>query len=185
MKVLTLEPKQFSAACRELAGQVGAASFVPGMVVGIQSGGEYVAREVIAAFPGAMLSLVGLQRPSTSRKSLLQPLFRHLPLRMLDLLRMAESRILALRPRRHIPRIEIDPSLRAMLPSRVLVVDDAVDSGATMAAVVDALRRACPDIEVRTAVITVTTRRPAVMPDFALYKDNTLIRFPWSMDMKK
>lgn len=104
---------------------------------------------------------------------------------MLDLLRMAEARLLALRPRPSCPRIEILSELRRQLPGQVLVVDDAVDSGITMQAVVEALRRARPDVEVRAAVITVTTGRPSVSPDYTLYNNHTLIRFPWSIDMKK
>ena len=45
---------------------------------------------------------------------------------------------------------------------RLLVVDDAVDSGVTLATVIDLLRNTCPDrTEIRSAVITVTLEVPA------------------------
>jgi hypoxanthine phosphoribosyltransferase len=70
------------------------------------------------------------------------------------------------------------------MPSRVLVVDDAIDSGATMATVVEQLRDAVGDGgEVRTAVLTITTRTAVFQPDFTLYRQ-TLCRFPWSHDFQ-
>lgn len=64
----------------------------------------------------------------------------------------------------------------------MLLVDDAVDSGTTMLRVAEALRCGNPEIELRTAVITVTTAAPLLRPDYTIYDDRTLIRFPWSMD---
>ena len=65
---------------------------------------------------------------------------------------------------------------------RLLVVDDAVDSGVTLATVIDLLRNTCPDrTEIRSAVITVTLEEPRAEPDYALYR-GVLCRFPWSFD---
>ncbi|MCM1355723.1 MAG: hypothetical protein NC212_04870 [Staphylococcus sp.] len=185
MKVITLNEKQFASACRELAAMAAERLPEPEMIVGIKTGGEYVAREIHTFFPASMLALVELRRPSTAAKSPLQGVLSRLPVRVLDWLRIAEARVLALRPARRRPKIEISSDLRRQLPRHILVVDDAVDSGTTMDAIVSALRRARPDVEVRTAVITVTTSSPAISPDYALYRDKTLIRFPWSMDMKR
>ena len=63
------------------------------------------------------------------------------------------------------------------------MVDDAVDSGYTLSHVLEAFKAVLPaGAEVRSAVITVTTDDPLVMPDFYLYNDKTLVRFPWAMD---
>ncbi len=81
------------------------------------------------------------------------------------------------RPKIHIP---FGPSERAR---KILVVDDAVDSGYTLSHVLEAVKAVLPaGAEVRSAVITVTTDDPLVMPDFYLYNDKTLVRFPWAMD---
>ena len=77
----------------------------------------------------------------------------------------------------------LSPTLKCLKGRKVLIVDDAVDSGATMLAVAEALREANPEAEIRTAAITVTTPKPLITPDYSMYKD--LIRFPWSMDAKK
>lgn len=65
----------------------------------------------------------------------------------------------------------------------VLLVDDAVDSGETMAAVIDFLKRAKPELRIHTAVITTTMSDPLTPPEFTLYHE-TLVRFPWSMDAR-
>jgi hypothetical protein len=57
-----------------------------------------------------------------------------------------------------------------------------VDSGATLATVIELLRSMCPSgTEIRSAVITVTLDSPRVMPDFVLHH-RVLCRFPWSFD---
>lgn len=184
MRVVTFDDRRFAVACRMLADEVTEAKFYPGLIVGIRTGGEYVAREMLSYFPGSRLAVVELQRPSTQRKSLVAGLLPLLPLGVLDFLRMAESRLLALRPRRRVGRVDIPAEVTGLGAEKILVVDDAVDSGVTMEAIVGALRRSCPGADVRSAAITVTTSRPLIAPDYALYRNKTLIRFPWSMDMK-
>jgi hypoxanthine phosphoribosyltransferase len=64
----------------------------------------------------------------------------------------------------------------------LLVVDDAVDSGATLSRVLAAVAGlAPPGTEIRSAVIAVTTKSPCVEPTYALYRQR-LCRFPWSID---
>ena len=184
MKVVTLDSRRFAVACRMLAEVVEGEKFMPELMVGIRTGGEYVAREMLGEFPEARLAVVELQRPSTRHKGLVAGLLPLLPARVLDFMRMAEARLLAFRPRRRVGRVEIPEEITALGARRILVVDDAVDSGVTLEAIVSSLREACPSAHVRSAVITVTTSRPVISPDYALYRNKTLIRFPWSMDVK-
>ncbi len=65
----------------------------------------------------------------------------------------------------------------------LLIVDDAVDSGTSLAAVVTAVRKTYPSIIIRSAVITVTGDNPLYMPDYYLYNDSILVRMPWSIDV--
>jgi hypoxanthine phosphoribosyltransferase len=63
-----------------------------------------------------------------------------------------------------------------------LVIDDAVDSGATLATALQVLRDVCPPgTEMRSAAITQTLDRPMVRPDYVLHR-GTLCRFPGSFD---
>lgn len=185
MKVITLDKTDFSASCRRLADEVISCGFTPELIVGIRTGGEYVAREVMAAFPSARLAVVELQRPSTRSKSQFRSLLRRLPRPVLDIMRMAEAQLLALKPKGCVPDIALPQGLVGDGERKILVVDDAVDSGVTLSVIVKALRKAHPGADVHTAVITVATLRPLIRPYHCLYNNRTLIRFPWSMDMKK
>ncbi len=178
-KVLTLDDYAFSAACRSLEEAVRAGGFAPDLVLGIESGGRYVAERMFAGVPHAY---VAMRRPSTAGKEgVMRALVRHLPRCVNDVLRVLEARLLGLR--RPVPRTYYGPLPDGLgSAGRVLVVDDAVDSGATMLAVCEAVVRAFPHVQLRSAAVTVTTPKPLIMPDFHIH--NSLIRFPWSADAR-
>jgi hypoxanthine phosphoribosyltransferase len=186
--VLTLPPEDFCAACHRLEQSVRADAYTPELIVGIRTGGSYVASEMFNEIPHLEITL---QRPSTHQKQRLGgKLLRHLPYPVTDRLRVAEAWWLG---RKHpiqsgttqeaehvtLPEYPALPLVR-----RILVVDDAVDSGRTLLAVVRALQKQCPQAEIRSAVLTVTTEQPQICPEYKLYEHKTLIRFPWSLDMK-
>ncbi|MDE7407207.1 MAG: hypothetical protein K2M76_02200, partial [Muribaculaceae bacterium] len=65
------------------------------------------------------------------------------------------------------------------------VVDDAVDTGTSLSIALRKLHELCPQAEIRTAALTVTTPDPVVRPDYTIYNNRTLLRFPWSMDARQ
>lgn len=65
MKVLTLDNESFGTACAALQKAVEKAGFVPDMVLGIESGGRYVAEKVFTDVPHCYVTL---RRPSTDKK---------------------------------------------------------------------------------------------------------------------
>jgi hypothetical protein len=126
-----------------------------------------------------------------SRLKLVRTLLSALPQPAADLLRRVEHRLITA-PRAHvarprqIDRTEVDTIGARVtmlpLPAKILVVDDAVDSGTTLATALQVLRDVCPPgTAIRSAVITQTLDRPIVRPDYVLHRD-TLCRFPWSFD---
>jgi hypoxanthine phosphoribosyltransferase len=182
-KVITLNYSQFEHHCYKLEELVRAENFCPDMVVGIRTGGLLIAELMFSDVPH---SDVTLRRPSTKAKfKFLNRIFHAMPYRMLDCLRIFEAWMLnckqAPQPR-DISNIVIEDAVRQA--RNILIVDDAVDSGQTLEAATRAIRQAAPTAEVRTAAITVTTNNPMVMPDTFIYNNLTLIRFPWSLDMK-
>lgn len=186
MRVITLDNAQLSAACRRLEATVAAGGCRPDLVAGIVTGGERVAREM---FANVQHTAVTCRRPSTAGKERMawaMALVRRLPLRVRDALRMAEARRLASKGHSQTREVTVDDDARRMIAAAkaILVVDDAVDSGATLRTVTEAVRAINPSARVTTACLTVTTDRPVVNPDYTLYNNGTLIRFPWSMDMK-
>lgn len=190
MKVVTLDTADFNDACGRLLRCVKNRRINFDTLVGIATGGDYVAAEF--DFPETFS--VKKQRPSTSSKQgIIARILPHLPTPLLDRLRILEARWLA----RSYGKINSDSVEPAMLPDAlrerlrsgagksVLVVDDAVDSGNTLLSVVKGIRIAAPDAEVHTAVMTQTFPKPVIEPDVALWNDGTLIRFPWSKDAKQ
>ena len=168
--------------------------YAPTLIVGVRTGGLVVA-ECMARYASLPLSVLPVtsRRASTNTKARI-PLFRAtlsaLPRPAVNLLRRVEHKFL-IAPRAKQQRAqtidhreveEIARSLTDRAPRPRLLIADAVDSGVTLATVVNHLAAACPvGTEIRTAVITQTLEQPVLRPSYALYK-NTLCRFPWSFD---
>lgn len=168
--------------------------FRPQVIIGIKNGGAQVARQMLASLPPeALYCEVCVTRPSTRQKehSFAHQLLRHLPLWMCDALRIMESRMAAWRSSRsktvRIGKVELSKDVSVCLQSgrcRVLIVDDAIDTGATMQKVRDQLLSSYPDLDIRIAAITVTIPHPLCEADYSLYHNRTLCRFPWSNDYR-
>lgn len=171
------------------------------VLVGIQSGGAEVARLMREQFPEAVYCEVKLTRPGTKQKGegMMHHLLQRLPLCLCDVLRMAESRINEWRSKGKQPlrigQIELPQEaadrLSAIMqnPQSVprpvlLLVDDAIDTGATINLACRQLEQKYPAIDIRVAVVTVTTAHPMREADYFLYHNRTLCRFPWSNDYR-
>lgn len=186
MKVLTLTESSFLEHCHALREMVDADGFQPELVIAIATGGMYVAENM--GYP--QFYTVFLQRPSTkNKKGLIVSIIKKLPRWMANMLRIIESRTLAaydtIKTRESTP-IQIEASLAKELKSmqnpRILIVDDAVDSGFTLADVVENIKAHTNDADIRTAVITVTRKSAIIKPTYCLYRNSLLVRFPWSLD---
>ena len=59
-----------------------------------------------------------------------------------------------------------------------------MDSGASLFHLMHAIREINPVADIKTAVITLTNRHAIIKPDFMIFNNNTLVRFPWSEDAK-
>lgn len=188
MSVITLHPQSLADACHRLSALVHGAGCRPALLVGILSGGAEVARLMRADFPDVPYAEVRMSRPSTRKKErgLLHRMLQAMPLWLCDVLRMAESRVGEWRSRGQLPERVGSISLDIEVPAggTILLVDDAIDTGATIQVLRQQLQARYPNAEVRVAVITVTTAHPVCDADFCLYHDRTLCRFPWSNDYK-
>jgi hypoxanthine phosphoribosyltransferase len=187
MRVVECLGEDFTAHCTQLAALV-SGSYDPDLIVGVQQGGADVARQMQASgLFRAKTCLVSASRPSSMNKRLvrLDALLGRLPRLLLDRLRIVEHRA---RIWHHAAAgsteraVQIpDQALAAFATAlRILIVDDAVDSGETLRAVTSEIRRVST-AQIRTAAITVTFPEPLVEPDFVLER-NVLMRFPWSLD---
>ena len=182
MDVTTLDETDFAHHCLLL--ESGTRDYAPDLIVSIARGGDYVASHIYSRTPHVS---VRLQRPTTALKRMtgrLTGLVRLLPLETRNRLRSWEHRRLMARNVR-VPDFELDSVTRQAIEgaTSVLVVDDAVDTGATLAAVLRAIRAVPGTRAVHSAAIAVTAPDRAVcLPDTAVYTGRGLVRFPWSMD---
>lgn len=192
--VLTLTPTLLEEHCQRLASRIQATGFEPMLLIGIKQGGAEVARLMKSSFPDSHYCEVRISRPSTKQKGQgwMHRLLQKLPLVLCDLLRTLESRFNEWRCQGQQPiRIgqialpaDISLALSEAKSARVLLIDDAIDTGATILQAQKQLQAQFPNLDIRVAVITVTTRKPVCEADFYLYHNRTLCRFPWSNDYR-
>lgn len=183
MKVLTLDAQALQTAARALEKK--AQAFAPDLVVGIATGGEIVAEMM---FEGVPHIYVKSRRRSTAAKQRIGwvwTIVRHLPRCVKDAMRVAEARRLSHgKGKMQEPMILGADTQAAIAGSKkILVVDDAIDSGMTMKRVVDAIRGVEGSRDIAVAAITETMKEPLVVADYKLYC-GVLVRFPWSKDFK-
>ncbi len=183
MKVTTLDNESFVRACGRLEELT--RGFGPDLIVGIATGGEIVAGNM---YPRVRHVAVKACRPTTALKSRcgwFWKLVRHLPMKVCDLMRVVEAALFNNRKGPLSP-IEIADERRSIIAvaGRILVIDDAIDSGVTMVRVVEALRQIAPQAKIAKAVVNVTTKKHLIEPDYRLFPDRRLVRFPWSKDFR-
>lgn len=185
IKVKTLHSNQLRRYCVCLEDVI-SNDFHPDLVIGIAEGGAKVAQLMFKDLPHLS---VKLQRPGTPAKQRavnVMNIVRKLPDSLKNGLRIAEAVMLELKGRKK-NAIAFSP-VNINLPENarnIIVIDDAVDSGTTLSAVLEGVRKAANEskgTDIRSAVLTVTTRKPLVMPDYFIFNNHTLLRFPWSAD---
>lgn len=195
MQVLTLDTVAFDQHAAQLA-QIIEKDLHFDALVGIRRGGTFVCDALCKHFPKERYGSrydVALQRPSTKKKNgTISKILKHLPTNILDIMRMTESKILAfhrkIKGTPATPKVNIPTGLETILKTvdipKILIIDDAIDSGDTLFAISKTLKELNPNVIIRIAVITVTTLTPRIDANYALYRNRTLIRFPWSNDYK-
>ncbi len=195
MQVKTLIGQDFVNACLEIASKV-SSDYSPDLVVGVLTGGGYVGRKVFDALPnnaGIKYVETKIQRESTVKKEnpLVKFVLKHSPYFLLNWMRMIESNILEKKSKKENPKrvgkIELDADTDSLLKKgnvKVLLVDDAIDTGATLKLLYDYIVEKYSNVEVRIAVVTVTMGEPLIDADYSIFHNRTLVRFPWSNDVK-
>lgn len=184
MRVITINDYEFQQLCNRLATAISSDGFSPECIVGIRNAGALVAKEIAKYFPDAHCIEVSVSRPTHKHKNnpTVRSILKLLPLWLLNAMRMAESFIAQFH--KNASRNANMSFSQSITASRILIVDDAIDTGATIELVLNTLAQIAPCSDIRTAVITVTTPSPSVFCNYALFRNRTLIRFPWAIDAK-
>lgn len=196
MKVISLLGSDFSESCSLLSQKI-SKSYNPDLVIGVLTGGSFVAKNILCSLPHNDERLyieVKVQRSDTKKKEkgIVKYVLSYSPTFLLNWMRILESLFLEMKAKRYNPKregkIELPVNIDSFLKTRarnILLVDDAIDSGATLNLIKAYLLNHYKDITVKIAVITVTTTHPIVDADYSLFHDRILVRFPWSNDVKK
>ena len=154
--LLTLQGPDFDRACADLVRLV-EADYAPTLIVGIRTGGLIVAQAMAVAassqLPVLPLTCRRVTTDAKSRLPLLRTLLGMLPRPVVNLLRRVEHRFVTAGRAQHGRRQEIDHAEVTAIadhlatipaPARILIADDAVDSGVTLATVLRLVSDVCP-----------------------------------------
>jgi len=161
------------------------------LIIGIQEGGMPLAEIVKDYFlkKNIKTDLVGVkcQRPSTKAKknnqvikSLLQKILKASPIFLLNFLRNIEHSVLMRKKVNSIREVTFPHDIDFTKYNNILIVDDAVDSGHSLQAVINHIKEKT-SVDIYSMCVVVTNENTCIWPDFYLHSD-VLIRFPWSLD---
>ncbi len=184
MQVITYTPQLLQAAAECLSSQIQRSGIRPSYLVAIQHGGAVLGQLMKDAFPEAEYHEIKLTRSVGINKGFLRPIIKVLPMKLRDWLRMFEITLIDQKKKTCLPErygsVELSVSPKA--GDTILLIDDAIDTGATILKARDTIQQLYPDVKIAISVITVTTEHPLCDADYYLYHNQTLCRFPWSMD---
>jgi|WetSurMetagenome_2_1015567.scaffolds.fasta_scaffold83277_3 uncharacterized protein len=152
------------------------------IVLSISSGGTAIFNELKT---GHKHISVNCRRPSShSRvKKFLVMLVRAMPEPVRNFLRSIEHTFLmSFESGRRVVRFTDDAVVKIKSFGTIVVLDDAIDTGATIKSVIDGLRDAGCHGKIITIVFAWTNDKSAVRPDF-WHKKSVLVKFPWSHEL--
>jgi hypoxanthine phosphoribosyltransferase len=195
--IITLNESDLEKAMLSLWEKIEERGETPDGIVGIATGGLLCA-EKLRSHVALPIFSCALRRPTTEMKQ--RPFVRRvlagLPYAITDWLRVFEDAVLERRalaegyvPREATEQLHEDVAaivgeVSAHGLHHLVVIDDAVDSGATLSCVMATLAASLPPgTRLTSAVVTRTRLTSQYYPDVALY-EQTNCRFPWSLDFR-
>ncbi len=166
----------------DLAKKIETQGYIPDHILYIERAGILTGFEMSKYFNCPISGIVS-RRSGSGLKSSLKLILRSLPRFMTHFLRRLE-----LGSSIHNVNSKRDVSCQKPLPpkdKKILVVDDALDTGHSLGAVVDWLKTHNYNLSlVKTAVLTTTGDKLYISSDFTLLND-VICAFPWSYDSRQ
>lgn len=196
MKVLTISQNELKNLSHTLLSMITKDQFTIDMVIGIATGGIYISspiKEQLAKekWHGKYYE-IKLSRQSTETKKILKlkGILTKLPYFILNFLRKLEVFMFENFKAKEYNsskenKVDLSDGLINDIKNShsILLVDDAIDTGSTILAIKNVIKRINPNVTIKTAVLTVTHKKPYIEPDYTLFK-RVLLRCPWAEDYK-
>ncbi|HBQ8591393.1 TPA: hypothetical protein U5G31_005092 [Klebsiella pneumoniae] len=193
MKIVNLLGNDFDDACRRLHDHI-EEKYHPELIIGIATGGAVVVEKMKYQEDRNIL-IIKKQRPFTKTKNKMKfdSWLPYLPEWINNILRLAELSFNEYRFNKkgiidndstgiEILKGNVEDIFKA---KKILIVDDSVDSGATLKNCVQFIGGIMQTgTEIKTASLNVTFKKPAIFPTFLLY-NRTIVRYPWANDVRK
>lgn len=166
----------------DLAEKIKQAGYIPEHIIYVERAGILTGYE-LSKFFNCSISGIHSRRSGSRFKSRIKMILRFLPRFITHFLRRMElkSSVHRLKNTRHV-------SYKGLLPPKdtaILVVDDALDTGHSMASVLDWLNaQGFKSENIKTAVLTTTGKIACFVADFSLL-NQVICAFPWSYDSRQ
>ena len=154
--------------------------FEPHAIVYIESAGRLIGYSM-AEQAGLPLYAVKTVRAGHSLKDRVKSVFNHLPWQVSHMIRKLELAT-SVHKARGERQVVANDDLPQDKNTRLLVIDDAIDSGVSMKSVLRFLHEQGYH-NLFTAVLTTTSRAPVFEADYSHFRE--LITFPWSIGSKE
>ena len=192
MKVISLYGNDFSDCCIKLWSDINN-DFKPDLVIEIANGGCFVVDAMPFDENSLPIITVKKQRRLTTWKenkyfSFIVDTLVLLPQALLNILRLIEFKLQLWFTKRKYRKLDYQFNERELKNIKqalnILIVDDAIDTGATIRSVLaDVREHASSHATIKVAAVVQTTKSPFIIPDYCAYH-SVLVRFPWSKDSR-
>lgn len=196
MKIVNCLGKDFDNACFNLSTKIVSNDYRPDIIIGIAKGGDIVGSKIyeyLKVDNFIRYYTVKIQHPCTifMKNFGIKKLFKIMPKRSLNLLRKI---ILYIREFnwtyfshniKRIGEVKLPDNVIKYISEhnycKILIIDDAIDSGKTISLVYDYIKSINRYSIVKCGVLNTTFRKPCFTPHYCLY-DRIILRFPWAFD---
>jgi hypoxanthine phosphoribosyltransferase len=183
LKVKTLTEKELKKSFQNFFNNI-IHEYNPEVIFFVANAGVYLKQMIDGEYDNSKFHILKMQRKTTPVKNILfnkikLQLLRKLPNSILNFLRNIEHKIYLKTKFSEVSKNKI--TIKNFNKKKILIVDDAIDTGSTMKLIIDSIKDSNPESIVKTAVIVRTNHNSIVVPDYLIFK-NILIRFPWSLD---
>ena len=162
-------------------------AYAPELVIYIARGGYIIGRAMQAGFRVPLVG-IGATRKGNSIKEYVFPILAVMPRKICNAMRRMEVSS-GVHQRQHDRQIRFHRELANIADpaaiTKILLVDDSIDTGHSMRQVREHVARHFPMAEIRIFVLNeMTSQQPAIRADYALYRD-TALRTPMSKDSRE